>query len=844
MYKLTPFFLFFIFFISLLLVSPNFTIQVSAVNTTIVTWEFFNDGASSGSNNFISFERMEGTDFIVTNNDYVHSAPQSLIIGGVDASMGYINLTYEYSYIQTITFYIKFYITAGQSSDADIKIIFRNDTTSVMYFQLQEVGGSSFCFYDSTNTKTVLESGYSDNTWYKRKIVATHITGNSFNYSIYDEFNDLQATTIDSCHIVDDWSNFSYIQTYADTQDYLMYLDDIIIDPTIGGGYGDDEIYISGYQGFGCGCNDLFYVTTDKYIEQHFNLPIKGTIHIYDLFVDDGYIQVYDITKYELYVNGHFQGQPNSIVDVGSCARFRWKDIDVFVDNENIVFELKSMDTNINYWRVSYTTQDCFNDGLGPFLTHGVDAFHGDGLNMMGPYELWRSTMDISSTFYMTLDDFEPVTPIPDIPPFDDLEFNGEGYLGIHPQYNIENYFQNTSVMITYNLANLLYTSYMYIHYENVETGHAQFFSPKRLDSYGSIVGFVPYNIGNYTVTIIRNSIEVANRTFYSSENPHLYQIWSIPRITNRYASYEVFYKYMNTEKNGLICVYSIGDIYAYNIFDIGGYLRDTVNLNSVTDASQSFYIDSTGVNSFLFSSIIFNKEVDIWRIFVEIRNNTYEAVGPIHRHYTYLKMVENSLRVSCGDGESYMIPTGESFVTANFIYSHAYVGGEVALFFNNQKIKDVGDYNKGQASYRISDVGYYRASLRVFINNTWYPLKNVTFGVYQEVGVEEQKPFTYYLKQYLNGEQRFMLGLLIIVLCIFSPIYLNYKLGLVNGKGDIARTMAHIPEFIYVFMAIVGFAIGIYLELFELWYIVLMVFVISCVVAWVVFGKMGYNNG
>lgn len=666
--------------------------------------------------------------------------------------------------------------------------------------------GYIFVLWDGASAdssdKQIMGKMYKNNIWSDIFYCSYGINDKCFPHLLYQNYPNFMKLNNEFKGIFGNLTG-NYFVYYFDSENIINLINFQPVNDS-----GDKEIIEGDYTIFGCGCNNQYYFSGNRqFIEQHFNIPLSGQIYAYEIFLYSSYATNYDKNYYELYVNGILQGNPDYITLIGSCYRMRWVDINIDLNNEELVFELKSNELRgLNYWSVSTTTTDCFGDGLGPFLIHNNGVFHGDGLKMMGPYEYNVYTKDICANFYFSLNEPEPNPPIPNITPFDDIELNGDGYLGIHSIYGIENYYQNTSVLITYNLATLTQTSYMYIYYEGIETGQTQFFSPKRLDDYGGILAFVPFNIGNYTVVIERNSIEVANRSFYSTENDYLYQIYTIPAKTNIYDSYKVFYKYLNGEKTGVLCVWNINTQLAISEYD----------LNNIDDADIRFYIEKNETNIILYNPSYFDRNIDYWRLFVQISADYYEPVGSIHKHYVSQIGLTNSISVSCGEGGIYTVGANDlQYTTANFQFSHIYIGGEVGIFINNQKVKDIGSISTGYFTYQINKAGFYKAYMKVFINNTWYGIANCTFYVVFEYGEKQEDIFDLSKLPILI---KVLVTLVLTIVLTITPLMMSFLIS----RGNIE---IHIPSLVYVIFFFLGLIVSAMLGIFDIAYMFIILF-------------------
>lgn len=183
--RLLTFFLLFISVLNLTLINMNDSIVKASATITLTNWDSDNFGATSGTNSYIHWERKSGTDFNIVDNTVegittysgTHSLHMHYSTGGDD---GYINLSQNYAYISSITFY--FYIASGVNNANDNLRFIDYNGDFVLEIMIFYNGANYLARYvdvgNVTQTFATLTGGG------LHKVTITHLTGNTDRKSV------------------------------------------------------------------------------------------------------------------------------------------------------------------------------------------------------------------------------------------------------------------------------------------------------------------------------------------------------------------------------------------------------------------------------------------------------------------------------------------------------------------------------------------------------------------------------------------------------------------------------------------------------------------------------------
>jgi len=600
----------------------------------------------------------------------------------------------------------------------------------------------SIVYYDFENNFHVINTGISttDEHWYGIGFCLKK--SDSVDYYYKHSNGSWVNKTDKSPRNIDNNFTISYIKIVDINSDGTINIDNIYFDSY---GYTDSDTgnYLN-YKYFGCSCNQLIYNTNKKYVEKYVNIPLTMTIKAFDLFVDNDKVDDYSKQSILLYLNGINVGHPSKIFSDSGCGCIRWSGLNISLNGEKLVVEIGNFQKldGYNYWYLSVSDVDCDGDGNDVFLLHNDDDDFGDGFANGDVVFFLGSNYDINYKVYYQQNDAQ-IRISNKIGSFDEIDFYGDGYLGEHSEYGIKNFYQNSTVYILYNVDTLQNDNVIHVYYEGDETGYTQFY-PYTVHSYSGVVGFVPYNVGNYTVKIIRNSIEVANKSFYSSQNSFLYNIWSIPVKTSPFENFKVCYNYKNTEKDGKIGVFA-------------GVIE---NSTSLSKSVASYYVEKNSSGCMLVSPPVNIETILYLRLFVQINNNSYEPVGNVAKHFIVSQDAEKNVLRFLADN----VVVGNSILIR---YSHLYYGCDVYVFINGQKMFYVGNSKSGDLIYTPDSVGFKTAELKVLFNNTWYVLANDSLMVSSEQPGKTKSM----LDDYVNS---FTIG--VVIFFVFIVVGLKIK--------------------------------------------------------------------
>lgn len=220
-------------------------VSAESLYITLENWDSYNIGVSSGSNGLHEWERISGNDFEVTNAWSV-SPSNSLYLyanTGTDiGDTGFFNLTYDYEYINSISFIFRMY--RGNPTDSrEVYFKFYNESdVEVLFLAYGNENGLGIGLqYDDVFGvgKEIPGSDMNNGIWYNRKLTVTHISGNTMNYTVSHINNSYIGGVDDSCRISADWSSFKYIYVVCEgaQNGQQIYIDDINISTS----FDDDE---------------------------------------------------------------------------------------------------------------------------------------------------------------------------------------------------------------------------------------------------------------------------------------------------------------------------------------------------------------------------------------------------------------------------------------------------------------------------------------------------------------------------------------------------------------------------------------------------------------------------
>lgn len=808
-----------IFFTAFLFISAFFmrtenNVIATGVDVTLTDWDDESAGSQSGISGEIEYEQVtsKGTDYWGVSTSWSVSGTKSFRYGFLDATadpvQGWWNLTSEYDYIKSFSFYLRCPTMSAGGTEPVIQ--FFNNGTKVMEFIFENsVANGRFSYYDiGTGDYEVIETNFFLLPQDAFKLTVTHNNTNSMIYRLYNITGSIEDTVEGGSAVGTEWTTFDSI--YFDSGlvsvgEYgHFFIDDFKIHlEAETGQYGD----VSGYDYIGStSCDDYFYSSYGvDYLETKWIGTLENTIiRALDLTIDGS-----DQTtgNYRCWINGNSIGQADYIFQQGEHYIARWIGFASPIDNEQIVAEFRHYDSEETGLAYRWVFGGSIYTDLNGDNWRGY-YLHDKANNINGQFDSLSAGYDPCWKFYFDAESWTPSPPATDWT--DDLEFSGEGYLGKSPYDNsIEAYYQYSNVYITWGVSNILLNNYMWIYDDDgnpvgqtQQVYYGESFSPLKLleGAYDGTVSFVPYNTGNYTVNIVRNGVIVANKTFYVYENTNDYFLYTIPNPSYQTDSYTCYYKYTNDEKDGYLCVF---DVYETDV-QWGNELDKWYIGNGTVTGNVQHYPQQLARNGY------------VWVIYVQVSNTIYT---PVYQHNHFVRQdqyTDNTLSAY------YDVVNLNNNQVISFY--HNYVGSEIYLFINGVQTLNIGNRQNGDITYLCDQTGSYNASMKINMNSTWYLLAWDTWQVTTTTGEETEAPILPTLTQPLGS----IVGLIIVFGALIAPF-------LVAGK--ISNGAIQVPIFAYIISGGTGIAVATMMGCFPAWipFFIVALGIISIVGAFVI---------
>ena len=235
MKRIKSIFIFLMLFLGLIVSFASSPVVSVSIYSLDYGWENINDGVENCTSGLIETDKNDSIkEFQVTNN-FAHSGIKSFWIDISMSSLdmiGFWNLTTTFNYISNINFWFKDE-DAGAGNTG--KMIFYDiDDVEVLSLSYSDNDYLSFWDYDG-NLITLVESGTPGRTeWTELRIL--HVSGNTMNYSCYNETGVFLNGTEDSSRSLNNWESFDRIEfvgsSTGDTRD--LYFDDFNITTSAG----------------------------------------------------------------------------------------------------------------------------------------------------------------------------------------------------------------------------------------------------------------------------------------------------------------------------------------------------------------------------------------------------------------------------------------------------------------------------------------------------------------------------------------------------------------------------------------------------------------------------------
>jgi len=768
--------------LSLMLIIPVNNVTADAGDITLVDWSDFNTGVYDETVGDVTIWRTGGSSNKVYDGTVLSGTKYyGSVTSGTTTQSGWINFSDMPSYVNSIhiPFYVSCYNMAYQFFDLDFYL----DDELVLSFDGDD--GKLYINHadDSQTTGKTITSATPYTFW----INITHIDGNTMNYSIDDTYFEKSSKSLN------DWTTFDqiYVRTRTTDAGYTtrVKLGDIVINTQSSeSGQGENEDLLD-YDYIGCtDCMNsglLSAPNNKKYIEWGFFVPMTKTITALDLLI--GTNSFTSLNNYELYVNEQYIGNPSVFIensDADYPSILRWTGIDVELDNEMPYFEAKSstlISGLTQYWNYAYNgdwqgSTDCDGDGYTHVFTYNDVSYYSNGFDGI------TDSNPIYEPCYIMYYESGTQPPDNDVNNTDEdsITLNGKGYAGMHPSYDIKTFFQNTSVLAHIEAYDLTYDRYIYFYDDDYDlVGQTQYVSPYIIQNkYHDVVPFVPYNTGNYTVTVERNGVETANKSFYVYANTNDFQLWSVPSITQFNEQYQLHYIYSHSSRDGFLALFHDSDT------------------NDFNDAFLTWDLNGNDVSGYLtYTPTSFNLP-QYWQLF-SYNEGVYYPIGSQYRH-----LIETS-----DDVQSYLYGSYDTIDLTSqagrqrFHYGHDYLGADIWIFINNAKSIYIGDSQFSPLegiSYDVGRDGIYNCDIRVNINGTWYEISDTDYTFIVSGGGDGSTPSggdDFDLFPEVSNTLGMIIGLIVTVFMTLSPFILAGSIG-----GNI-----QVPPVLYAVMGSLG---------------------------------------
>jgi hypothetical protein len=809
MRKITTIFLISLFFLGFIFAALP---TGRSATYTLVGWESsegtgFNGGSTSGNNAYMTFERYFDTGgFYIANFDDYLTGTQSLQFDDTaDEAYGWINLSNNYTYIQSITFIVNW--THTTTGNNHLSFYVKDDDFTVLEFHYSSLHDA--VRYNDVVTGWQTICSIPDGKAYSLKFVITHVSGNTMNYSVYDYDNsDAFLGGVDGyTYATSDWTNFRRLLILKDATAALndeWFLDDIIIDttPTEGEDPGAEE----GYEYIG-GEDYSYYISSNANtmlgnVETQYHVPMSADFHVFDLYFENH--ALFTVLNASATVrqtitaclNGNSMGSVDEVSFIGwttppeSISFMRWEFDAITLSEQMPVIEVHFpqallASADVRLW-TSPPGVDIDGDGIALLVTHFSDPYVCNAELQGVPYD-----RDLVYKLY-----YDNVV-LPEVDPHSTIDhISVHNYIGSeHPTHGIPYYNALGHVVIAYSIASLVPDTQIRIYHEGTEVGQEQNY-PIDLFEHGRSYGYVPPLPGFYNASLYRGAIRILNASFYVQDNTEDYWIWSYPNPSVNRNRYTVGYKYYNP--NGydgkLACFSSLTD------------------LNSgIYAASQVYELTSNTTQNLSHPP---TTQQQYWQIYV-YKNYQHIRVGGVHLHICLSSFYENGRiyavhpivrydeHIISGPIED--APAGYTQTLWGF---HSYLFAQARISINDYPRFDVSEEQNFSLEFFPESTGQKIAKLEVRVNSTWIELDRVTYNVSDYSDIFDTGEGEGFFPD-IDSELKVIVGTILVIVCTCIPLFIS--LGFGTAPFDI-------PPIVYAMCGSAGVVFAVYLDLFDMW--------------------------
>jgi len=773
----------------------------------------------------MGFSRYYGTgdNFVINSHDEYGSGTQTLYFdSSTDEGYGWINLSSNYSYIDSVTFIIDWVHSDNSANGLTFQLY--DDDFNVCEFRLYS-NTNKVEYYDVVEEWTAISPTNSFPTGYTYylKLVISHVSGNTMNYSLYNYSNDDEFLYgVDGySHVTSTWTNFKNIHIMKDSvapADDSYYLDDIVIDTTPQSGE-DPSGGETGYNYIG---NEefIYYISSESgyissYTEFKYHVPVTADFHVLDIYLHLGLISVFKTfleaggyENIEACLNNNSLGTADQFFTTGIAQNtyhtfttgsegtpayigvLRFEFNTVTLTNEQPIISIYLPTEILDAFNVKFFTggigNDLDGDGIALYKSHGNAGYYCNKI-----FNGIDRNADICYNLY-----YDSFTP-PTVESFSDTDhISVYGYISPeHETYNIPYYYKYQNVIITYTISTLVPDTYLHVYREGTKLDEQGY--PIRLDEYGRSYGFIPSETGFYNASLYRSGERILNASFYVIENPFNYWIWTSPNPSINRNQYWIGYKYYNENGyEGLLAIYNdLGD------FNTG-----------ITSAKQTFILESNETVNF---SYLPSSDQQYMQIYVN-RSGILQPVGSSHLHLCINQFYENGeiyagydpVKVSIETPILQIISEETLGFFQNLYGFHSFLFSEVRITINDYPKFDVSTEQNFSFLFFPESTGLKIAKLQVRINNTWVELDRCYYNVTQVGPIEEEGNFLD-LFENLDPIIKAIAGTFIILFFTLLPILIT-----LGYKGSISS----IPPLVYLITSGVGITFAVALGLVSIW--------------------------
>ena len=812
-----------IFILFILCSMGAFVLPVSAVGLTESTG--FEDGTidnydaegTSYSNYFLQAQIMPAgisQDFYV-NNDNVLSGSKSFYINGGYAGGSWWN--YTYSQTKKIIQWESYGFMDTTGGSATVDIYFYNSSQSIagfdadafIHLKISEDGGK-LEYFDHAGDNYQVGSGIFENEfWHKFGFIITDTDSVSYYVNDtyrYDTPRNTSITRIDSVRY--EWIG---------TPEFSMDSHTITYDDT----YGSSGAVACGetpdINSIGIIRGADYKPINEQYIEWTYDVPMSTTFYYLD--IDAGatqYTQDSDLSHYFGHINGQGIGNPDCFFRYLDTYVLRWEFYDnpITIVNKKPLIELyhntplqtqvytaydiccytnpftgakerchkcnfRTETTDI-YWMIGTGTADSDD------MDGDLDTIHRIGGSSNGVLDGKEQFADISYKLYFD----DVIEPEPEVY---DLDLALSGYSTVLSDGTPAYYNKTDTVFISYFLDDLSISNYLRIWHidTGVEVGLTQGFGLGNILTKSSRTkGFMPYNTGNYRVSIYQSGANVTNKSFYVypcvDEDKILY---TMKNPSESFNSYGVYYGY--THPDGWTGAIGMSHSSSFNIKDECEYFIE--NIKSGT----------TGVFNYAPNSY----NTQYWRLFTSVNNGTtYLPYGGIHTHYIY-DVTTTDDYISVEFPTLWLDASFENQRSNYFSGSHTHLGADIWIRVNDVPVISVSDTQVFRKGYKPKDLGLHVVKLSLNNNGTWNDLDIAYFNVTSHT---DDIADTEGILPDLGVTMGAIVGLIVTMFCTLSP--------LVVTKG--LKTKHSVPSIVYAFTCCLGISVSVLLGFFPFWII------------------------